>query len=374
MPAIPSHSVRVAFAFLSLVVGSGALLAAEPAKSKKVIEWGWDQPDTKFMRENIEQMEMSPFDGVVFHANSDKGVALYSETFGGPQRKLEEFQQAIDDLKATKFRRFTDRFLRINVTPGTFDWFDDKEWSGVLNNCAVAAQVARQGGCKGFMLDTEQYDGVVLFDYGKQKHHDAKSFADYQAKVRERGREWITAVNRHFPDIAIMLTFGYRTAHYRGKADPSQEDYALLTDFLDGVLDACADETRIVDAWEFSYGYKRPDQYQLAYRTITEKALAWTKTPQRYRRFMQAGFGIWLDNSQQAGWNVDDFSKNYFTPAEFEAALRPALQTSDEYVWIYSEQPRWWSKEKTSVKLPQAYVDAFRRAREPASAQPGQKK
>src|SRR5687767_9570713 len=30
---------------------------AEPAKNpthgKKVIEWGWDEPDTKFMRENI---------------------------------------------------------------------------------------------------------------------------------------------------------------------------------------------------------------------------------------------------------------------------------------------------------------------------------
>jgi hypothetical protein len=56
---------------------------------------------------------------------------------------------------------------------------------------------------------------------------------------------------------------------------------------------------------------------------------------------------------------VDDFSKNHFTPAEFEAAVRSALEVSDEYVWIYTEQPRWW----TSERLPAAYIDALRSAR-----------
>src|SRR4051812_36880806 len=52
---------------LILVIG---LLADQPEKNgigKKVIEWGWDEPDTKFMRENIDKMEQFPFDGLVFH-------------------------------------------------------------------------------------------------------------------------------------------------------------------------------------------------------------------------------------------------------------------------------------------------------------------
>ena len=36
----------------------------------------------------------------------------------------------------------------------------------MLNNFAVAAQVAKEGGCKGFMFDVEQYN-EGLFDYGK---------------------------------------------------------------------------------------------------------------------------------------------------------------------------------------------------------------
>jgi hypothetical protein len=35
------------------------------------------------------------------------------------------------------------------------------------------------------------------------------------------------------------------------------------------------------------------------------------------------------------------------------------LEVSDEYVWIYTEQPRWW----TSERLPAAYIDALRSAR-----------
>ena len=37
------------------------------------------------------------------------------------------------------------------------------------------------------------------------------------------------------------------------------------------------------------------------------------------------------------------------------SAVRAALEVSDEYVWIYTEQPRWWPRQK----LPQQYIDAL---------------
>jgi hypothetical protein len=43
--------------------------------------------------------------------------------------------------------------------------------------------------------------------------------------------------------------------------------------------------------------------------------------------------------------------------------VREALERSDEYVWVYSETPRWWSQEGKPVKLPEAYSAALRRAR-----------
>jgi hypothetical protein len=66
-------------------------------KAKKVVECGWDEPDTRFIRENIARMETMPFDGLVFHVLGD---ASNRQTLAA-----------------------TDRFLRVNVTPGNVDWF-----------------------------------------------------------------------------------------------------------------------------------------------------------------------------------------------------------------------------------------------------------
>jgi len=332
-------------------------------KGKKLIEWGWDEPDTAFMRANIEKMEQFPFDGLIFHAKTDKGANLAWEVWGSQKLTNADFKKSVEDLKATKFNRFTDRFLRVNVTPGKVDWFDDEAWASVLNNFGVAAHVAKEGRCKGFMFDTEQYDGAVtLFDYRQQK--DKRTFAESQAKVRQRGREWIQSVNQQYPDITILLTFGYEMSfrHAEKPGDRSTAPYGLLADFLDGALEACTKETVIVDAWEFSYPYKERKQFQNAYETITRKALDQTAVREKYKSQVQAGFGLWMDHRRK-DWHVADFSKNHFSPAEFETAVRSALEVSDQYVWIYTERPRWWTNEM----LPQPYVEALTKARKPSA-------
>src|SRR5262249_17835829 len=162
-----------------------------------------------------------------------------------------------------------DLFLRVNITPAKTDWFDDDAWASVANNFGVAAQ---EGRCKGFMFDTEQYEGVTVFDYRRQKDKDRKTFAEYRAKVRQRGREWIKAVNRHSPDITTLLPFGYDTSLWQAAKpkDRSAAPYGLLADFLDGLLDGCAKETVLVDAYEFAYPYKERKQFEQAYETITK--------------------------------------------------------------------------------------------------------
>ena len=38
------------------------------------------------------------------------------------------------------------------------------------------------------------------------------------------------------------------------------------------------------------------------------------------------------------------------------------MKYADEYVWVYSESPRWWSDTGSPVKLSPAYDAAIRRA------------
>jgi len=65
--------MRNSFLAILVLAVTAASTAAEQGKSKKLIEFGWDEPDTAFMRAHVAEMEQTPFDGCVFHANATDG-------------------------------------------------------------------------------------------------------------------------------------------------------------------------------------------------------------------------------------------------------------------------------------------------------------
>jgi len=345
-----------------------APLGAAETKTKKLIEFGWDEPSTSFMREHIAQMERAPFDGVVFNleARPPKGPKRRFTWESWTTNRVEEIdmQPAIDDLRATKFQRFTDNFLRFNTTPAKLDWFDD--YSAVIHNCRIAAWTAKQGGVKGILFDIEQYEGP-LFDFRKQREAKTKSWDEYAAKVRERGREVMNAFQQGYPDTTIFLTFGYSLPwgeSERGKRPLAECHYGMLAPFLDGMLDAVRGATVLVDGNEGAYRFKDTNRFAASYRAMKHELLPIVQPKENYAKHFTFSFGLWMDYDwRKVGWDTNDFSRNFYTPAAFENSVRTALQTADEYVWIYTEQPRWWSKEGTSVKLPAEYEQAVRRAR-----------
>ena len=338
------------------------------ATEKKLIEFGWDEPDPAFMREHLGEMEQSPFDGCVFHVNfvdRDGATGSFTWQAWGERTFTEaDLRAALDDLKATPFRRFSRNFLRFNTTPAKLDWFDDH--SAVIRNARLAAFVARAGKCRGILFDIEQYEGQ-LFDYRKQRDRETKSWELYAAQARRRGREVMAAFQDAFPGLTVFLTFGYSLPwheSHQGRVALAECHYGLLAPFLDGMLEAAREDARFVDGCELSYGYKDSDPFDQAYATMRQALLPIVANPERYRRFFSFGFGLWLDNQwRKVGWDTVDFSKNFFSPETFEFSLRRALEVADEYVWLYTETPRWWSNEGAPVKLPQAYQDAVRRAR-----------
>ena len=348
------------------LTGDTNSLSEKQKKDKRVIEFGWDIPDTEFVKNNISEMEKKPFNGVVLNVkynNQDK--YLESIAFSNIYLQYEGVSKAIEDLKATNFEKFTDNFLRFNVTPGNVDWYDD--CGPILNNVEIATRITKEGELKGIFLDVEQY-GFPLFKYRSLKYKSAKSFNEYVQQARTRGKQFIETINRIYPDITIILTFGYYLGTLDGK-DLSHSDYSLLPAFLDGILEGSSAQTAIADGFEFSYGFRVTQQFIEGYKIIKEKSLelggAGLKPAptieDKYRSIVKAGFGLWLDyDSGSRRWHTNYLSKNYFTPEEFKNSLISAQTISDKYVWIYSERLNWW----TDNNLPKAYIDAVRGARE----------
>jgi len=229
----------------------------------------------------------------------------------------------------------------------------------------MAARLARVGKCKGILFDVEPYEGAV-FDFHKQKNASSKSWDDYRLKARQRGHELMDAFQGEFPDVTVFLTFGYSIAWLQmgGGKKPLQDcEYGLLPSLLDGMIEAAKGKSRIVDGCEAAYSFKDISLFKKQYETMKEGLLPIVVDAKKYREVMSLGFGLWMDNnSGKKPWNTEDFSKNYYMPEQFESSVYEALKVSDEYVWIFTEQPRWWTEKGQSLKLPAPYETAIRKA------------
>ncbi len=360
-----------------------ALLSLTPpatrgaANGKKLIEWGFDQPDTGFLRQHIGQMEATtPFDGTVFSVNTDHGSVFTDAYWGAETITSAQLTNALADLRATPFRKFTDNFLRLNVTPygpsGGIDWFDN--FGAITTNSLAAAQLAKAGGAKGVIIDTEQYTQQI-FNYAAQRDARTKSFAQYAAQARQRGAEIMQAFQQGYPDLTLFLSFGHSMPGLQAANEPSnlpRVGYGLLAPFLDGMFDAAVGKTKIVDGFELGYpltvARDTADRIEWAMNYIHDKGKHpdwWNVLPvvgtdhDKYADHISAGFGTFLD---YGAWDPNR-TDNWFTPADLEATLRTSLNFADEYAWLYSEHPRWWTVADTGIQgLSQPYIDAVRNA------------
>jgi hypothetical protein len=340
----------------------------------KVIEFGWDIPNTRFVKNNIIRMENQPFDGVVLTAQYDQNDTLDWIAFSNTHLNNAVISNAIQDLQSTNFVKFTDNFLRLNVNPVDkplyVGWFDEKGWSNILNNVALAAHIAKEGGLKGIFLDTESY-GYPMFHYSDQDHNimGQTTFEEYQAQARLRGKQFIDTISAIYPDITLIIPLSYSYVYERIAGGNCTElvcdYYGLLPYFLDGILANAPPGTTIIDGYEPSYGFKSLQQYANAYQDIKVNSQELTEFPSQYQSMIKAGFGIWLDYKWKTyGWNiVGNLSQNYFSPQAFLSAIRNASAYSESYVWIYSQNPNWWGVPNWWIwkgAVPGQYIQAFR--------------
>ena len=213
-------------------------------------------------------MEKRPFDGVcvfVAHPRREYGSVLSGtyrvdlgwSVFSNERFQLEIVEDAIGDLQETTFKRFRSNYL-VTVAflhTGQFmDWFDDEWWSNITSNARLMAQVARRGGCEGIMFDAEQYRGT-LWHYPKLKketRYKDRGFEEVTEKVRQRGREYIRAVNQGYPGTRMLLLFAWELL-IRGtdgdRARLPEKGYGLYYYFLEGMLEGLTKRQCSLTGW-----------------------------------------------------------------------------------------------------------------------------
>ena len=362
----------------------GAFTAQAAPIRKKLIETGWDQPDTATLRKNVAEMEQqTPFDGVIIGCTgvkADGTKASLRPVFSSTPWEAQWFQSCIDDLQATPFKRFTDNFVIIGANPGNVDWFDDEGWKNVVEHWRIAARVARQGKVKGLLFDPEAYTKPYQqFKYAAQAQKDQHTFIEYVAKARQRGQEVMQAVAAEYPDITLYTYFmNSVNAIATGNPDPLvpllSSGYGLYPAFVDGWLDVVPPTVKIIDGCESAYLFNSTQQFLHAavQMKVDAQSLVSPENRAKYRAQVQSSFGIYVDayaNPAGSPWFID--GKGGARVDRLRQNVSDALWAADEYVWVYGEKSTWWPYPHPSIKtkwdetMPGA-TDALRMATDPA--------
>jgi hypothetical protein len=338
---------------LQVALGTFAGAATAGRPTKKLIEFGWDQPDTVMLRRNGAKMEATtPFDGVIFAVRFQAEGKLYthSSVFSPIAWKREWLAGPLADLKACHFRQFTDNFIRINADPGTLDWADDAAWAATASNAAQLAWLAKATGTKGICFDPEAYM-KPQFQWDKSK---GLSFAESAALARKRGAQLMRAMAQEYPKLTFFGLYLFSldssialTADLEAKL--KTDGYGLWPAFVNGLLDGAPRSVRLVDAAETTYGADGRMPYVELYRLVKnpQSMLLRLLAPEnrsKYARQVSSGFGFFLNC-----YVVPPGSQWYIAPhpgetrlQQLQKNLQSALEVADEYVWIYGEKWRWW--------------------------------
>ena len=347
------------FLFAAHCLFAETLLVAQPPTYpqpvKKFIQFGFEIPNTAYLKEHHEAMQRTTmFDGVIINleAPDDDGklVRTWSIMDGKPW-KPEWFETAIADLKACKFTTFTDNFIRLNFNPGRMAWDADADWNTFCEKSTLVARIAKETGMKGLEINFENNSGGKPLKYDRAT---GRSFDETQTLARERGRQWMQSLVAEYPDMVFFALFIHEPGISAAKSSiPTafleNSNYGLLPAFFNGILDVTPPTVRIIDGCERGYYLNGNEAFLRVASDVRSRSglairLIDPTNRGKYFRQVEVGFGFYLDmytnpeghryyrGPTAGGTRLDRLREN----------LEAAKLATDEYVWIYGESHYWW--------------------------------
>lgn len=378
------------------------------SKEIMIVTSGNNAPDSVYLSRNTADLEKVPLDGVAtwiatpFPVRLEDGTMDTARLAGGrlcrhpsgvdtadvgqtvvhQQRISDDYiAPAIKDLRSARFHRFRSNLIHCitgNAT-GPINWFDDEWWDTICHNIRQIAKVAKQGGCRGLLIDPEVYSyawwsyGILtetegtdhVYRRGNKDFYDGKTYEETRAKVRQRGREFARGINAEFEDPVVMFfhASGYtaRQIYHDGlKRWPTVEEapFGLMVPFIDGMLEGSTDGTVIVDCTSQSKWWVGRERLEAARKLVKEDARKLSRVPKLFDQKMKVGFTYRLGVNpqeeaigQQKGvappyesWMYDPSSpdSNFFSPQRLEDTLKMALEIGDGYVLFWNYRANWW--------------------------------
>jgi hypothetical protein len=377
-------------------------------KEVMIVTSGNSAPDTVYLSRNTAALERVPLDGVAtwiatpLPITIEGGEVVTPRLASGRLRRHRSgadhaevgqtlvhktritdahIAPAIDDLKKARFNRFKSNLIHVTMgnAKGPMNWFDDSWWETICHNAGMLAKVAKQGGCRGLLIDPEVYS-YSLWGYrmlsetdgadhpyrrGNKQFYEGKTFDQLRNKVRQRGRQFARAINAEFADPVLMFfhATGYtarQILHDDLNRWPNiaEAPFGLMVPFMDGLLEGSTKETILVDCTSQSKWWTERPQIEAARKLVKEDARSLSRVPELFDKKMRVGLTYRLGVNpqeeaigQQEGvlppyeswmYKSADVGSNFFTPEKLAETLKMALEIGDGYVLFWNYRANWW--------------------------------
>ena len=348
------------------------------AGANKFIASGWE-----FSERSVDQllavadaMDGTPIDGCVVYLNARgrDGSEICTRTGGIFGDRAWDYADLA--LLVPKFRSllahksFRHSFLDGYRAPKKrVAWGDDAAWAKIAHNLRIVAKFAKACGFAGLRIDPEDYHRQCQY---RLLDSDGMSYKEAAKLARRRGRELFGGVFEEFPDAKILSYFLLSVDDtYMGEIDGRNLRVFMLRagsdlwpHFVDGMFDALPPTATLIEGNESAYSYRAEKMEYLRCANHVKNNLGDLLSPKnraKYKMQVQNSFGVYLDgystitNEVRFGYYMEPIDGS--RTRHLAINLKQAVETADEYVWLWGEKSCWTSKKRKTWKdyLPGLY-------------------
>ncbi len=328
------------------------------AATKKLIEYGWDMRTIETLKDVQTVLDQSVFDGIAMRLS---GRDYIFNVTAHPDVDFANDRVLLGPIKSPKLK---DSFLVMHSgSADNWDWFNDVHWASAEKNVRNITSIAKFANMRGVIFDAEPYSNNP-WDYVAQFQAKTKTFEQYQAQVRKRGQQYMNAVQQTYPGAKIFTL--YLVSQFldviADKPDAAtlqqrlkEQGSGLWFSFVNGMLDAAPTGVQIVDGNELAYYYLRAQDFDTGRAAIKTNGLALIASSNhaKYQTQVKVGNAVYVDGVMNL-WKTPRFCGYFFANDDERSKMLEhntyhSFRTSDEFVWIYSENTNWWDKPIPSI-------------------------
>lgn len=390
-------NIQVKLIHSVLLTLMGSMLMAQvvyPPQAKKLIEFSHHSPTIGEYEARTSFFEQGPFEGISVKPSAEVAggnifmVNLWDSV--SEETKLAELQT----MRSLSRKAGLEENMLVLFGASQLDWFSDDQWRQVEEHLRFAANLCKTGGFRGILWDPEPYKpGKNPWRYSEQPGSELHSWFDYYIQLRKRGAQFIQIIQDEYPGLVI---FSLREFSDFQSASPFSQNlipvkdlkeareslegawWSLHLPFTLGIMEAIDEDVTFIDGNEEAYYYTSALEYFQARNIIFNemRSLIPAGLHKKYKANYYLGHAVSTDYIA-GNWAgvLNGFplrlsaQGKVLSPEEkalwFEHNMYYALRTADEYVWLYTEKPNWFSGEQ----VPEGFLDALLRAKEKIKAE-----